>query len=100
MKCFSRFVVSLLLLFVFLANTLPCGPGYVTPLFDTTSAPEDPYTDYAAGRLGIIKPTFHRSVLFAAYRYIAGSGLNALEQKAIIEVWQAEIDNKDHHDDS
>ncbi len=100
MKSIVRFAVSFLLLLAFLLNTLPCGPGYVTPLFDTTSAPEDPYTDYAAGRLGIIKPTFHRSVLLAAYRYIAGGGLNALEQKAIIEVWQAEIDNKDHPDNS
>ena len=100
MKSFIRFAVSLLLLLAFLSNALPCGPGYVTPLFDTTSAPEHPYTDYAAGRLGIVKPTFHRSVLYAAYRYIAGSGMSAAEQQAIISVWHAEIDNKDQHDDS
>src|SRR5437762_3584340 len=100
MRSIVRFAVSFLLLLTFLLNTLPCGPGYVTPLFDTTSAPEDPYTDYAAGRLGIVKPTFHRSVLLAAYRYITGGGLNALEQKAMIEVWQAEIDNKGQPDDS
>ncbi len=100
MKSFSRFSVSLLLLLAFLSNTMPCGPGYVTPLFDTTSAPEDPYTDYAAGRLGIIKPTFHRSALFAAYRYIAGNGLSGAEQKAMIEVWQAEINNKNQADDT
>ena len=100
MKSFTRFAVSLLLMFAFLSNTLPCGPGYVTPLFDTRSAPEDPYLDYAAGRLGIVKPTFHRSVLYAAYRYIAGNGLSSAEQQAMIEVWKAEIDNKDIHDNS
>src|SRR5258706_13658589 len=100
MKAFSHFIILLLLISGLLSNALPCGPGYITPLFDTTSAPENPYTDYAAGRLGIIKPTFRRSVLYAAYRYIAGSGLSAAEQQAMVEVWQAEIDNKDFRDDS
>ncbi len=92
--------MALLLVAAFLSNALPCGPGYITPLFDTRSAPDNPFTDYAAGRLGIIKPTFRRSVLFAAYRYIAGSGLSAPEQKAIIEVWNAEIHNKDYLDNT
>jgi len=100
MSVFIRLATSLFLILAFLSNALPCGPGYTTPLFDTTSAPENPYTDYAAGRLGIIKPTFRRSVLYAAFRHIAGNGLNAAEQQAMIEVWKAEIDNKDFRDDS
>ncbi|MEQ1922245.1 MAG: hypothetical protein ABL952_07025 [Pyrinomonadaceae bacterium] len=100
MKPITRFVVSFALLFIFLSNTIPCGPGYITPMFDTSSAPEAPYTDYASGRLGIVKPSFHRSVLIAAYKYIAGNGLNAAEQQAMIEVWKAEIDNKDFADDT
>ncbi len=100
MKPIIRPVVSLILLFVFLSNTIPCGPGYITPMFDTSNAPENPYTDYASGKLGIIKPKFNRSVLIAAYRYIAGNGLNAAEQQAMIEVWKAEIDNKDFADDT
>ncbi len=83
-----------------LSNALPCGPGYVSPLFDTTSAPENPYTDFAAGRLGIVKPKFHRSVLYAAYRHIAGNGMNTPEQQAIVSIWKAEIDNKDFPDDT
>ncbi|MFM9903810.1 MAG: hypothetical protein ACKVQJ_04480 [Pyrinomonadaceae bacterium] len=100
MKAASRFIVTIVLIAVFLSSALPCGPGYITPLFDTSSAPENPYTEYAAGRLGIIKPTFHRSVLYAAYRYVAGGGLNAAEQRAMVEVWKAEIDNRDFHDDT
>jgi len=99
-KPLSRLIVSVVLCFAFLLNTLPCGPGYITPLFDTTSAPEYPYEDFAAGRLGIIKPKFRRSVLYAAYRYVAGGGLSTAEQKAMVEVWKAEIDNKDFRDDS
>ncbi|MBV9216432.1 MAG: hypothetical protein JO053_09660 [Acidobacteria bacterium] len=99
MRAIIRCCVCLLLGLAFIANSLPCGPGYITPLFDTTSAPEDPYTDFAAGRLGIVKPTFHRSVLFAAYRYIAGNGLTGDEQKAVIDVWNAEINNKGFADE-
>jgi hypothetical protein len=98
MKALSRFAVSLFLIVTLLSNVLPCGPGYITPLFDTTSAPESPYSDYAAGRLGIIKPKFRRTILYAAYRYIAGNGLSTPEQQAMIEVWKAEINNKSFTD--
>ncbi len=100
MKAITRLVTSAVLLFVFLSNTLPCGPGYITPLFDTTSAPENPYSEFAAGKLGIVKPTFRRAVLYAAYRYINGGGLSAAEQQAMVEVWQADLDNKDFVDNS
>lgn len=96
-----KILAAATLVLVLLCNTLlPCGPGYITPLFDTTAAPENPYTDFAAGRLGIVKPKFHRSVLIAAYRYIAGRGMTGPEQEAIVQVWKAEIDNKDFADDS
>ena len=98
MRTCSRFVVALTLVLAFLSTALPCGPGYISPLFDTSAAPENPYRDFAAGRLGIVKPTFRRSVLFAVYRYIAGNGLNAAEQQAMVDVWHAELDNKDFTD--
>ena len=100
MRSIPRFCIVLILIAAFLSNALPCGPGYTTPLFDTHRAPDNPYTDYAAGQLGILKPTFRRSVLFAAYRYIAGSGLSGNEQKAVVDVWNAEIHNKDFSDNS
>lgn len=100
MRSISRVVAALVLVASLLSYALPCGPGYISPLFDTSSAPENPYTDYAAGRLGIVKPKFRRSVLYAAYRHIAGNGMSASEQRSIIEVWKAEIDNRDFPDDT
>ncbi|MFZ1701687.1 MAG: hypothetical protein WBO10_02255 [Pyrinomonadaceae bacterium] len=99
MRSFSKLITTAILIFAFLSSALPCGPGYISPMFDTASAPENPYTDYAAGRLGIVKPGFRRSVLYAAYRYIAGGGMTTPEQQAMIEVWNAEIDNRDFPDD-
>ncbi len=101
MKTFARLAVSLvLMLALLLSAVMPCGPGYISPLFDTTLAPEDPFTDFAAGRLGIVKPTYRRSVLFAAYRWIAGSGLNGAEQQAAIDVWNADLKNRSFTNDS
>ncbi|MFN0139029.1 MAG: hypothetical protein ACKVQW_02945 [Pyrinomonadaceae bacterium] len=96
----NRYIATVSLILALLSSALPCGPGYTTPLFDTTGSPENPWSEYAAGRLGIVKPTFHRSVLIAAYRHIAGNGLNAAEQRALVDVWTAEIKNKDHGDDT
>jgi len=64
-------------------------------LFSYTRAPENPYENFAAGRIGIVKPTLKRSVLFAAYRYINGGGFSAEEQKALVDVWNADFKNID-----
>ncbi len=100
MKGYYRSLSALFLFFSFLSTGIPCGPGYISPVFDTTSVPELPFTDFAAGRLGIVKGKFRRSVLIAAYRHIAGRGLNTPEQQALVEVWNAEVNRKDFRDDS
>jgi hypothetical protein len=95
----GRLLVTFALFGAFFTHgVVPCGPGYTTPVFDTDKAPETPYSDYAAGRLGIVKPTFRRSVLMAAYRWLNGAGLTPDEQQAMVDVWKAEIDNKDFAD--
>lgn len=95
----ARSVIAIALLCAFLSTGFTCGPGYVSPVFDTGKAPEAPYTDFAAGQLGIVKAEYPRAVLYAAYRWIAGRGMNASEQKAAVEVWKADLDNKDFRED-
>lgn len=98
MKRSTRLLVVLGICLAFLSNALPCGPGYVSPIFDTNKSPERPFSNYAAGQLGIIKPSFRRSVLFAAYRHINGGGLNGAEQQAMVDVWRAEFENREFTD--
>jgi len=62
MILFALLIASVTLIFAFISNALPCGPSYVTPVFEYSYAPENPYENFASGRLGIIKPGFHRSV--------------------------------------
>lgn len=92
MKSFFRFATSTLLLLTLLSQALPCGPGYTTPMFNNEKAPENPYSTFASGRLGILKPGYHRSVLFSAYRYLTGGSFSADDQAALVDLWKAEID--------
>jgi hypothetical protein len=98
MKNIVRFIASGLLILAFIVNALPCGPAYLSPVFEYNNAPENPYENFAAGRIGILQPSLNRSVLFAAYRYLNGGGFTAGEQKALVEVWQADFNNKEFQD--
>lgn len=75
-----------------------CGPSYLAPIFEFSNAPQRPWTDFASGKLGIIKPTHRKIVLFAAYRYLKGGGFSQDEQKDLISVWEADFNNKDFGD--
>lgn len=99
MKRKFQTLFSVILIFSFYLSVLPCGPSYITPLFDYKYAPENPYENFAAGKIGILKPSYHRSVLFAAYRYFNGGNFSASEQKALTEVWNADFNNKNYIDD-
>jgi hypothetical protein len=98
MKNLIRFIASGLLILAFVINALPCGPAYISPVFEYDHAPENPYENFAAGRIGILKPSLRRSVLFTAYRYLNGGGFTAAEQKALVEAWQADFNNKEFVD--
>jgi hypothetical protein len=98
MRKSARFVLSAFLIATFFLNALPCGPGYISPVFEYRNRPDNPFSDFAAGKLGIIKPTYHRVVLFAAYRYLNGQSLSPAEQKALVEVWEADFNRKDFED--
>ncbi len=63
------------------------GVHSVIALFESHIHPDLPFDQFAAGRLGIIKPTWDRSYLYVAYRYLAGPGFDAPEQKAIVSLW-------------
>jgi hypothetical protein len=88
------------LLLILLTNAaLPCGLGFITPIFEYKYAPENPYENFAAGRIGVLKPTYRRVVLFAAYRYLNNGSFSAAEQKDLVDVWNAEFKNQGPSDD-
>ncbi len=48
--------------------------------------PDDPIEKYLAGNLGLVRPSFARSHLVIAYRYMSGRPLNADEQRGVAEL--------------
>ncbi|MBS1796383.1 MAG: hypothetical protein JSS81_21215 [Acidobacteria bacterium] len=98
MNRITRKILSLALSAAVIATALPtvngCWDSYLTPVFSYKYAPENPYQNFAAGKIGILKPSYRRVVLFAAYRYFNGQGFSADEQRALVAVWNAEFRNE------
>ncbi len=55
--------------------------------FESRSFPDQPLDDFASGKLGLIQPTWARSYLVVAYRYLSGRPLDAMAQEAALAVW-------------
>ena len=92
-KLFLRLLLSAAFLFSFfcVAPILQsCSEG-PEPFSDFSLHPDVPLEKYAAGRLGIVHPSFARSYLVVAYRYFSGVPLNKDEQLGAQAVWSARI---------
>jgi hypothetical protein len=99
MKNLVKFLSSFLLIVLLFNSIYACGPSYLSPIFEYEHAPDDPFANFAAGKIGILKPTYRRVVLVAAYRYLNGGGFSQDEQKALVDVWNAEFNNKSFTED-
>lgn len=80
---------ALLLACCLLANTvvlpaLSCGPFSDSPIFTYSYNPDLPLSLYAQGNLGLLKPTFARSYLYVAYRYLTDQPLSKDEQRGVL----------------
>jgi tetratricopeptide (TPR) repeat protein len=82
-------LLVLIVLFVLVTPSAiySCGPFLETAVFAFRDQPDGPAANFAAGKLGIVRPGFRRSYLVIAYRYLSGLALTATQQKAAIAVW-------------
>lgn len=74
--------------------TMACGPDFSPPVLTQTSRPDGPPDAYAAGRLGVVLPSYVQSYLVIAYRYFSGKPLKVEEQSQFTALW-----NKYHPSD-
>lgn len=85
-------LVAVLLVFVLLLAATPparaCGPFMVEAIFVHTVHPDFPMDRFAAGRIGVLQPSYARSYLYVAYRYLSGSSFTPDEQKALTSLWE------------
>ena len=90
LRCFISLALALLL---FNSTTaLACGPISLAAVFVFTVHPGYPLDRFAAGRLGVVQPTYARSYLYVAYRHLSGASFTAEEQKALTQLWKERLD--------
>jgi hypothetical protein len=58
-----------------------CAPNFLRAVFSYARHPDLPRTEFIDGRLGVLQPTFARSYLVIAYRYLNGIGMNPRERE-------------------
>ena len=68
-----------------------CGPFLARAAFIYTVHPDFPLEKFAAGELGVLQPTYARSYLAVAYRYLSGTGFNPTEQQALVALWRERL---------
>jgi hypothetical protein len=86
------FVVLMALVLLYgTRQTLSCGPFAARTVFTYSKHPDFPLTRFAAGELGVLQPTYARSYLAVAYRYLTGSPLDKEEQKAVSALWDERL---------
>src|SRR5207247_10632330 len=76
-------LVAIGLLFHSYISAKACGPSYLQPIFVFEGSPDLPLQEFAAGKIGIVRPTFGRKTLLIAYRYLNGGSFAADEQNAL-----------------
>ena len=65
-----------------------CGPFALAPVFSYDKHPDYPLTGFASGQLGVLKPSYARSYLTVAYRYLSGGQFTPDEQKDLVALWE------------
>lgn len=91
---FTRWVVILAaVVFVLVTPSAvyTCGPFFEAAVFSPGQSPQLSQPDFAAGKLGIVLPTFRRSYLIVAYRYLNGLKLASEQQQDAIDVWNRNV---------
>jgi len=58
-----------------------CAPDFLTAVFSYKRHPDLPRSRFIEGKLGVLQPTFARSYLVIAYRYLNGIGMNPRERE-------------------
>jgi hypothetical protein len=84
---------ALVLLIICPSWTLACGPFSLNAIFTFSVHPEYPLEKYARGDVGVVQPSYARSYLYVAYRYLNNVPFSASEQQALVSLWQDRLNH-------
>src|SRR5688572_25501530 len=90
----TRRLIALFLMVILLngMTALACGPFTLEAIFVHTVHPDYPLAQFAAGGIGVVQPSYARSYLYTAYRYLSGANFSPAEQKALVELWTERLE--------
>lgn len=90
----TRRLIAVFLATVLLNGTtaLACGPFTLEAVFVHTVHPAYPLEQFAAGRTGVVQPSYARSYLYVAYRYFSGLSFTPAEQQSLVSLWRERLD--------
>ena len=74
-------------------GTQACGPFFSDAIFVYTKHPDFPLERFAKGQLGVLRPSYARSYLFAAYRNLTNAALSDAEEAALKSLWEDRLGN-------
>jgi hypothetical protein len=93
----SRLIHSLVFAFVLClifspTISLACGPFTLEAVFVFTVHPAYPLDRFAGGHIGVVQPSYARSYLYVAYKYLEGGSFTPREQRMLTELWKERLD--------
>ena len=92
MKQFPKaLILSVLAALVFLPRLgETCGPFFNPAVFVRPHGPDEPLSDFARGKIGVVLPEWRTAFRIVAYRYLEAKPLSAAEQQSLLENYDAD----------
>ncbi|HEY6329855.1 MAG TPA: hypothetical protein VI756_11005 [Blastocatellia bacterium] len=89
MRWMARIIIAVMLAGIFLLprRARACGPFFPRAVIVYKVHPDFPLTEFARGHIGVLQPSYARSYLFVAYRYLTGDPLDSEQQKVLDKLW-------------
>ena len=73
-----------------------CAVDYPVPVFSFRKHPDLPLTRFVSGRLGVLQPTFARSYLAIAWRWMNGTGMSPGEKEQALSYYKDRQDGSQY----
>lgn len=87
-RLIAVFILASMLLCGLERPVYACGPFAREAIFNYVKHPDFPLESFARGQLGVLQPSYARSYLYVAYRYMNGMSFNQAEQQALSSLWR------------
>jgi len=84
-----------LVLLNYAAPAVGCGPWPTEPIFVFKESPDLPFSDFTAGKIGIVRPSLGRKTLVIAYRYLNGGSFTGDEQQQLLQALKGTAPEED-----